>query len=149
MSKVGPIIKQRRKQLNLTLLDIAKRVGVSEATVQRWESGNIKNLRHENIIALANAIELSPAQLMGWDDPQEKDTPPSHFLNDDAKELAQKMYERPELRVLFSSAKDVKKEDLEFVNELLKKMNPVVNEEDISQDNGDDGFEPDIIPDGD
>ena len=35
------IIKLRRKELNLNLLDIAKACNVSEATVSRWESGNI------------------------------------------------------------------------------------------------------------
>ena len=42
-------MKNRRKELDLTLADIAKAVGVSEATVQRWESGKIKNLRYERI----------------------------------------------------------------------------------------------------
>lgn len=65
---VSHILKDRRKELNYTLLDIAKKVGVSEATVQRWESGNIKNLRYEKIIALANILEISPSHLMGWDD---------------------------------------------------------------------------------
>lgn len=65
---VSHILKDRRKELNYTLLDIAKKVGVSEATVQRWESGNIKNLRYEKIIALADILEMSPSHLMGWDD---------------------------------------------------------------------------------
>ncbi len=60
--------KSRRKELRLTLLQVANRVGVTEATVQRWESGEIKSLRYDNIIKLADALETSPAFLMGWDD---------------------------------------------------------------------------------
>lgn len=60
-------LKNRRKELNLTLNDVAKRVGVTEATVQRWESGNIKNLRHERIAALADALETTPSYIMGWE----------------------------------------------------------------------------------
>lgn len=46
-------INARRKQLNLTLKEIAEYVGVSEATVSRWESGNIANMRRDRISALA------------------------------------------------------------------------------------------------
>ena len=45
---VKDIIKQRRTELGLTLLDIAKQVGVSEGTVSRWESGDISNMRRDN-----------------------------------------------------------------------------------------------------
>ena len=64
------IIKKRRDELNLTLLDIARKVGVSEATVQRYESGQIKNIRQEKIVRLAAALQLTPAQLLGWEDVQ-------------------------------------------------------------------------------
>lgn len=63
---LSDVLKQRRKELGLTLLNVADKVGVSEATVQRWESGNIKNLRHERIGKLAEVLRVSPAFLMGW-----------------------------------------------------------------------------------
>ena len=67
-------MRDRRKELDLTLADIAKAVGVSEATVQRWESGKIKNLRYERIPALAVALHTTPAYLMGWEDIPEETT---------------------------------------------------------------------------
>lgn len=68
MANLSDILRLRRKELGLTLLQIAEAVGVSEATVQRWESGNIKTLRHENLARLADVLKLSPAALMGWED---------------------------------------------------------------------------------
>lgn len=65
-------IKSRRKELDLTLADIAKAVGVSEATVQRWESGKIKNLRYERIPTLAAVLHTTPAYLMGWEESPEE-----------------------------------------------------------------------------
>lgn len=62
------VLKMRRKELSLTLKEIADRMGVTEATVQRWESGNIKNLRHERITKLAEILDTTPACLMGWDE---------------------------------------------------------------------------------
>lgn len=65
---LSDVIKKKRKELGLTLLEIAKYVGVSEATVQRWESGNIKNVRFEKIALLCEILHASPAEIMGWDD---------------------------------------------------------------------------------
>ena len=65
---MGEKIKHRRKELHLTMLDIAKKTGVSEATVSRWESGDIANMRRDKIATLATALQVSPAYLMGWDD---------------------------------------------------------------------------------
>lgn len=59
-------IKERRLQLGYTLLYIADRLGVKEATVQRYESGNIKNIKHETIVSLAEILKCDPAYLMGW-----------------------------------------------------------------------------------
>lgn len=59
------ILRKRRKELNLTLADVAKKVDVSEATVLRWETGIIKNIRPDNLLKLADALQLPPAVIMG------------------------------------------------------------------------------------
>lgn len=64
---LSTVLKNRRKELGLTLNDIAQQMGVSEATVQRWESGNIKSLRQGRIAQLAEILNVSPSALMGWD----------------------------------------------------------------------------------
>ena len=63
---LSDVIKKRRSELGLTLLDIAKKMDVNEATVQRWESGNIKSLRQGRLAQLAEILKVSPAELMGW-----------------------------------------------------------------------------------
>jgi len=64
---IGEKIKQCRTARGLTLLDVAEYLGVKEATVQRYESGSIKNLKQETISALADLFQVSPAYLMGWE----------------------------------------------------------------------------------
>jgi len=68
MTQLSTILKQRRKELGLTLAQIADAMNVTEATVQRWESGNIKNIRYDKIGKLAEVLKVSPALLMGWND---------------------------------------------------------------------------------
>ena len=61
-------IKERRLKLGMTLLDVANALGVKEATVQRYESGEIKNPKHQTVLELAKIFRCSPAYLMGWED---------------------------------------------------------------------------------
>lgn len=65
--EIKNILKSRRIELNLTLEDVAKIVNVSPATISRWESGDIANMRRDRIAALAKALQISPAVIMGWD----------------------------------------------------------------------------------
>lgn len=66
MSALQERIKERRTALGFTLLQLSELLGVKEATVQRYESGEIKNIKHETIVALAEILKCSPQYLMGW-----------------------------------------------------------------------------------
>lgn len=67
MDNLSSVLRRRRRELGLTLSQIADMMGVAEATVQRWESGKIKSVRHEKINRLAEVLKVSPASLMGWE----------------------------------------------------------------------------------
>lgn len=57
-----------RKKINKTLEEVAKEVGVSAATISRYESGEIENIRRDKIAKLAKALDVTPAYLMGWEE---------------------------------------------------------------------------------
>ena len=59
------LIKNRREELGLTQKDVADYVGVSEATISRWESGEIKNFRRDKIRSLAQILKLRPSAIVG------------------------------------------------------------------------------------
>lgn len=65
---IGALLKKRRTELSLTQRQVANQVGVTEATVSRWESGDIDNMRRDKIAGLANALRVSPLLIMGMDD---------------------------------------------------------------------------------
>lgn len=67
-NEICEIMKQRREDLGLTLDDVAQQVGVNQSTVSRWESGQIEEMKRGKVEKLADALKLSPAMLMGWDD---------------------------------------------------------------------------------
>ena len=66
--KLHERIKERRLAMGMTLMDVANELGVKEATVQRYESGEIKNPKHQTVLELAKIFRCSPAYLMGWDE---------------------------------------------------------------------------------
>lgn len=65
-------IKELREKTDVTLKDMAKIIGVSEATVQRYESGKIHELPYRVIEAYAEKFNVFPSYIMGWsDNPQQ------------------------------------------------------------------------------
>ncbi len=66
--KLHERIKKCRLENNMTLLELANALGVREATAQRYESGEIKNLKHETVLEMSRIFNCSPAYLMGWED---------------------------------------------------------------------------------
>jgi transcriptional regulator with XRE-family HTH domain len=65
--KANEVIKIRRNEMGMTQKDLAERVGVTEATVSRWESGDIKSMKRSNIAALSSVLNVPPAVLMDWE----------------------------------------------------------------------------------
>lgn len=110
---MGNRIKEIRKSKDMTLLQLSELLGVSESTVQRYESGNIKNLKYETIVALAELFGCTPGYLMGWDSDD------GHYNDGETLELAKKLFENEELHALFKAAEDADPEDLEAVHNML------------------------------
>lgn len=63
---IGQRIKERRKELNLSVDDVAKKLNKNRATVYRYESNEIENLPINILDPLAKALNTTPAYLMGW-----------------------------------------------------------------------------------
>lgn len=63
----GARMRQRRIALDMTLEDVAKIVGCTRGTINKYESDAI-NVPYARIILIAKALQTSPAYLMGWDD---------------------------------------------------------------------------------
>lgn len=57
-------LSQRRRELGLTQKEVADAVGVAEATVSRWKSGEIANMRRDKIAALAKVLHCSADFIM-------------------------------------------------------------------------------------
>lgn len=70
----GTRMKLRRKELEIPVEEIAKALGVSIATVYRYENGDIEKLPGTVLEPLATVLRTTPAYLMGWEEPDKPDT---------------------------------------------------------------------------
>ena len=58
------MIKNRRLELGLTMKEVANAVGVSEATVSRWENGDIAEMKRSRIYNLSKVLKISPVKIV-------------------------------------------------------------------------------------
>lgn len=82
--EVGARIKERRKSLGLSAEKVADLLGVSPATIYRYESNEIMNMRTDKLEPIAQALQTTPAFLMGWD---EEEPGPIHEVELSKEEL--------------------------------------------------------------
>ena len=81
VENMGQRIRDRRIALELTLDELGKRVGVGASTVRKWETGYIKDMRSDKIQKVADALDVTPAYLMGWDESQSVSVEQVHTNN--------------------------------------------------------------------
>lgn len=65
--RVGNNIKKYRKLKNMTLKELANKIGLTEATVQKYEAGNIKSVSAEVLKKIADALDVAPENLTEWE----------------------------------------------------------------------------------
>lgn len=66
--QVGQRIRARRLELNLSMPELGRRLGVNKSTVQRYEADGVNPGRSMVIQALAQALQTTPAWLTGRQD---------------------------------------------------------------------------------
>ena len=61
-------LKERREQLNLSQEEVAHAIGVTKATVSKWEKGDIANMKRDKISQLSKVLKVSPLSILGMED---------------------------------------------------------------------------------
>lgn len=103
-----------------TQADLAKYVGVSTAAVNTWCKG-LKNPRMDKVDKICTFLNVKRSDLIS-DNTTPQETHEQYYLNEDARDMAQFMFDNPEYKVLFDASRKVKKEDIEFVKEMIDRL---------------------------
>ena len=98
--------------------DIVRDLGIPFSTVSNWING-LKMPRMGKIEMLAEYLHCEKSDLI--EDKGDR-IPETYYLNDDAKDLAKFLFDNPEYKILFESYRKVKKEDIQFIKDMISRM---------------------------
>lgn len=99
--------------------DLITDLGFSSSTISNWCTGE-KLPRMDKVQILADYFNINKSDLLEDKEDLEEDN--TYYLNEDAKDMAQFLYENPDYKVLFDASRKVKKEDIAFVKEMIDRM---------------------------
>ena len=61
---IGQQIRQRRKELKMSVDDLATRVGKDRSTIYRYENGDIGSMPLELVAPMVEALKMTPQELL-------------------------------------------------------------------------------------
>ena len=108
-------LKELRIQRGYSQSALAKALHVSKSTISMIEVGYRKP-SVEVLEMIADFFNVDIDYLMG------KETGSTYYMAPEAAEMAQELFSRPELKVLFDASKNASKEDIEAVAAILDRM---------------------------
>ena len=126
MGSFASVFKNLRIKSGLTQQEMASRLNISRSSIGMYESGE-REPSFELLEAIADYFNVDMNYLLGKHDLSEH-IPQGYFLYVDARGLAQFMYENPEYKVLFDTTRKVKREDIEFVKQMIDRVRGEDNE---------------------
>ena len=68
---IGTRIKNFRTVSNMSQTELAKKIKVSKQTLYKYENDIITNIPSDKIELIARVLSVTPAQIMGWNEPAE------------------------------------------------------------------------------
>lgn len=76
----GQRIKFRRKEIGMSAESLAEALGVSPATIYRYENGDIEKVPGDRLEPIAKALHTTPAYLMGWAENNSSPSSPANVI---------------------------------------------------------------------
>lgn len=77
---VGNRIKMAREAKQITQEELGATCGTTKQSIFKYESGVVINIPLDRLEKIAVALDVSPAYLMGWDEPEQPKPLPSNIM---------------------------------------------------------------------
>lgn len=138
MTKFSEIIKGLREGKGCSQEVLARELGISKSTVAMWETD--KRLPSKELYEqIADLFNVDIDYLYGRTTTRKKyhfddcgneyvsadtirEDSQYYYLDNEARRMAQEIFQNPELRILFNASRKLKKEDIEAVIEITKRL---------------------------
>ena len=117
-AEYGKIISKNLKRIayehQKTQSDISRDLNLKQVTVSSWMNGT-RVPRMDKIDLLCHYFNCRRSDIM-------EEHEDSYYIDDEARDLAQFLFKNPEHRVLFDASRKIKKEDIQFVKEMIDRI---------------------------
>ncbi len=105
--------EQLLEERGVTPYRVHKETGISTATLSDWKNGKSQP-KKDKIEKICEYFNVPLSYFYGEEESESK-----YYLNNETAEMAQKLFENKELRVLFDAAQDASPEDLKTTYDML------------------------------
>ena len=112
------------KERKITQTELANLTGIRQSSISDWLNDRYEP-KQDKVYIIAKALNVSPAWLLGYDEPSTNQTE-GYYVDPETAEFAEYLRTRPEARLLFSASRGISKEEMqEAVNyiEYIKSRN--------------------------
>ncbi|MCI5713868.1 MAG: helix-turn-helix domain-containing protein [Lachnospiraceae bacterium] len=121
MGEFKNVFKSLRLKSGLTQQQMADALKLSRSTIGMYENGE-REPGFEILESIADYFNVDMNYLLGKKDYSQV-IAPDYYYNKDASSAAQFLFENPEYKVLFDASRKVKKEDIDFVADMINRVN--------------------------
>lgn len=118
---IGEKLRDIRKEKGFTQKELGNMLGITPQMIAQYESGKRKP-KLETLQRIAEALGISWEIFMDEDEPTGNSDNDHYYINDESRQIAQEVFENPELRTLFKVARDIPPERLKAHIEFMKSL---------------------------
>lgn len=120
MGDFASVLKHLRKANGMTQESLSDALHITRSRLGMYETGK-REPDFETLEAIADFFNVDIDYLMGRTD---KTTmlPESHYIDKDARDLAEFLHKNPKYKILLDSFRKVKPEDIDFVKQLIDRV---------------------------
>lgn len=102
------------QERDITPYKVSKETGVAQSTLSDWKRG-VSTPKQDKLQKIADYLGVSIDYLMTGEEKEGE----KYYLNEETAQMAQKLFENKELRILFDAAQDATPEDLKTTYDML------------------------------
>lgn len=119
-----------RDQKGVKDATVAAATGITKSTFTDWKTGR-SSPKREKLSKIADYFGITLTSLeTGKEDEKESAEGDKYYFNNETAEMAQKLFENSNLRVLFDAAQDASPEDLKVAYDMLVALKSKENKQD-------------------
>ena len=110
--EISKMIKEKRLEKGLTMKEVAKYVGVSEASVSKWEAGYVDNIRSDRLMKLSEILGISVIDLVLTEEERAEREAQRQKAQSETEDIRNSLKDNPKLRMLLSASAKLNDDDL-------------------------------------